>query len=457
MNGIVSISNLSQPGRNGALPIGITERRRLGVYGPGDPRPVEKNGTEAAAESLASGQEVKTQWMDVTPAMAAAWLKNNFRNRPMREDTWKAYARDMLNEIWVPTHQGVAFNDRDELIDGQHRLKAIVETGCTVRMMVTFGLPSKIPDREMTTMDAVDRGATRSVGDQLTIQHGMKNGSITASLCASLASLCFGERTRRLSVGQTLEVYRTFEEAATYVIEHRSKDRGLKSCGVLAGFAFALATEKGYLEGETEVSRLFNRLNLGEGLEAGSAMKVLREFLTSDQAALFMRSLDRGLAELTLQAIWLELNGRKAEKLEQGLEGVAHFRELLAPQVSKVAALFKLPEKQKPTAADIAPAPESSAAPAERKRPSLSKILEAVEGYFKIGKAIIVGKGTDPDIVFPRAAFVSLAMSFEYEPGALALVLRRSAGQVMELHWPKKQMGPRQLRVMADLRAKLAV
>jgi hypothetical protein len=150
---------------------------------PGVPLPVEKNGFD-----LANLGSVRSQWMDVTPEMAARWLKNNFGNRPIRWDTVKAYARDMLNGLWVPTHQGLAFNDKDALIDGQHRLHAIVMSGVTIRMMVTFGLPSKIERKEMTTMDAVDRGATRSVGDQLTIQHGFSNGSITASICATLAN-----------------------------------------------------------------------------------------------------------------------------------------------------------------------------------------------------------------------------------------------------------------------------
>jgi len=94
--------------------------------------------------------------------MAKDWLENNFRNRPISEDTVAAYARDMIAGQWVATHQGVAFNDKDELIDGQHRLHAIVRCDKTIRMMVTFGLPSVIEGKQMTTMDCVDRGRTRS-------------------------------------------------------------------------------------------------------------------------------------------------------------------------------------------------------------------------------------------------------------------------------------------------------
>jgi hypothetical protein len=296
-------------------------------------------------ESVQVAGAMRTVWTDVTPEQAAAWLENNFVNRPLKDDVVQAYARDMVNGVWVPTHQGVAFNDANALIDGQHRLSAIVLTGLTVRMMVTYGLPAKIKDREMTTMDAVDRGRTRSVADQLTIQHGMKNGAITAAVSMSLAGLCYGERTRRLSVGQTLDVFRAFEDAVTWVILHRVKEHGLKAAGVLAGFAFAMATEKENLwDGTTEIQQMYDRVVSGKDLREGTAMKALRTFLTSDEAKLLTRGTDRGVAELVLNGIHLEQQGKKVDKLTLHLDGANHFRALQPDRVAKIAAMFRLPE-----------------------------------------------------------------------------------------------------------------
>lgn len=183
-----------KPQRTAAEIVAEAKARGL-IAGPGK-NPVRKDGEPVTAATSATGT---AKWVDVTPVMAKAWLENNFRNRPLSEDVVMAYARDMANGQWVPTHQGIAFNDEDDLIDGQHRLHAIVRSGVTVRMMVTFGLKSRIAGKEMTTMDAVDRGRTRSVADQLKIQHGMKDGSAIAQVCVSLGALCYGERTRRLS------------------------------------------------------------------------------------------------------------------------------------------------------------------------------------------------------------------------------------------------------------------
>jgi hypothetical protein len=198
-------------------------RERGLIHDAGETVKIDKNG-----EDISTLGPLRSQWIVVTPELAKKWLANNFRNRPIREDVVNAYARDMINGRWVYTHQGIAFNDRDELIDGQHRLRAIIVANAEVRMMVTFGLPSKIDGHEMTTMDAVDRGATRSVADQLKIQHGLKDGSLIAMICTSIAPICSIERTRRLSVGQTLEIYRAFEHAIHWVLAYRSREVGLR-------------------------------------------------------------------------------------------------------------------------------------------------------------------------------------------------------------------------------------
>lgn len=312
------------------------------VRGPGEAVAIEKTGRPVAAEA-----GLRSQWMDITPTMAKHWLENNFSNRPVKQDVIAAYARDMINGTWVATHQGVAFNDRDELIDGQHRLMAIVKSGCTIRMMVTFGLPSVIAGKEMTTMDCVDRGAPRSVADQLAIQHGMKNASIIAQTARSIAALCSNERTRRLSVGHTLEIYRAFQEAIDHVIARRSAEHGLKQAGVLAGFAFAIMSKwngKAFAGGAAAICAMYERLVTGEELKDRTAIKHLRAFLTSEEAKLLSRGTDRGVSELVLQAIWLETKGKPIAKLELGTDGADFFRSEQTERFDQIASLFRLLE-----------------------------------------------------------------------------------------------------------------
>lgn len=299
-------------------------------------KPADKQGLAATQ----SGSVVSV-WIEVTPEMARRWLLVNFRNRPMSQEVVAAYARDMAAGRWQPTHQGIAFNDRDQLIDGQHRLSAVQRHGKPVRMMVTLGLPSAIAGTEMTTMDCVDRGRPRSVADQLKIQHSLKEGSLIASVSASVAHLCVGEKLRRLSVGQTLDIYRAFQPGMDYVIAHRVKTSGLKSAALLAAFAFAHAIPG------AEIPRRYHLvLHGGPELVGAPALAGIREFLLRNESLVMMRNLHRGIAEFITYAVWMDMFHPRDPLLkvpEDWLKGVEWFRAQQPAPVAKVAALFKLP------------------------------------------------------------------------------------------------------------------
>ena len=421
---------------------------------------------ERAGATAAIGDCVISNWVDVTPAMATAWLKNNFGNRKLKEDVITAYVRDMLNGVWVPTHQGIAFNDEERLVDGQHRLTAIERSGCTVRMMVTFGLPSKITGQEMTTMDCVDRGLTRSVPDQLTIQHGFKNGSIIASICAAIASICAGERTRRLSVGQTLNVFRAFEPSIQFVIEHKSKQPGLKTAGVLAAFAFAMGAEDCMMDVAAKTKELFDHLNVPDVNCNFPTIALLRAFLTSEEAKLFSRSLDRGLAELTLQAIHLELLGKRVEKLELLPDGVNYFRAQQKERVAKIAGLFVLPtvKKVEPVAgakpdAVLTPAQPAAVAAAPsmpaKDRPTLEKILSKVEAHTQISNFILTGRGSDAEITTARILFIAVARSFGHTPEAIANKLKKPPVMIVDLTRTHDALTEKQKKAVETIKGKL--
>lgn len=81
--------------------------------------------------------EVKT----VTPEMAELWLTKNKRNRRLNQRRVKMYAREIAKGRWYLHHQGVAFYDDGTLADGQHRLAAIVESGVSCDMVVSWGVP----------------------------------------------------------------------------------------------------------------------------------------------------------------------------------------------------------------------------------------------------------------------------------------------------------------------------
>ncbi len=101
---------------------------------------------------------INAQQLTVTPHQAEEWLKVNTDNRQVRGWWVKSLATMIQRGEWITTHQGVAFAQSGKLIDGQHRLMAIAESGISVDVMVF----TNVPDKAFMVLDA---GIKRSVPD----------------------------------------------------------------------------------------------------------------------------------------------------------------------------------------------------------------------------------------------------------------------------------------------------
>lgn len=96
--------------------------------------------------------------IQVTPELAARWLEKRHPNqRKLKGNTVGEYAAMMRRGEWQLSPQGVSFSESGFLIDGQHRLAAVVRSGCTVPMYVTFDAPDNIY--------ILDAGAARTPTD----------------------------------------------------------------------------------------------------------------------------------------------------------------------------------------------------------------------------------------------------------------------------------------------------
>ncbi len=102
------------------------------------------------------------RFMNVTPVMAKRWLDSGAKNRKVRSSRVTLYAEMMRRGEWLTTHQGIALDEADHLMDGQHRLMGIVESGVTVEMLVVEGLP-------MASSIVMDQGAMRAMYEQLSL------------------------------------------------------------------------------------------------------------------------------------------------------------------------------------------------------------------------------------------------------------------------------------------------
>lgn len=72
----------------------------------------------------------------VTPSIAAMFMKKNVVNRNPSAAQIEFFERELREGTFKTTHHGIALNKNDELIDGQTRLQAIINTGISAQMVV---------------------------------------------------------------------------------------------------------------------------------------------------------------------------------------------------------------------------------------------------------------------------------------------------------------------------------
>lgn len=121
--------------------------------------------------------KISTVLEKVTPESARRMLSNNIKNRRLKPRLVNQLVSDIKSGDFHITHQGIALDKDGNLIDGQHRLSAVIAAGQPVEMYVTRGL-----DPEM--MNVVDIGAKRTQADVLAI-HG-HGSSIVLSAAATI-------------------------------------------------------------------------------------------------------------------------------------------------------------------------------------------------------------------------------------------------------------------------------
>lgn len=72
----------------------------------------------------------------ITPGFAKQLLELNPTNRPLSDHTVQRYARDMRGGRWQPNGQGIILTADGKLLDGQHRLAAIISSGETIGVII---------------------------------------------------------------------------------------------------------------------------------------------------------------------------------------------------------------------------------------------------------------------------------------------------------------------------------
>ena len=183
----------------------------------------------------------------ITPELATQYLALNRGNRKLSARAVKMLAHEIREGRWQLTHQGIAFDEAGVLVDGQHRLQAVVEAGVPVEMMVARGVqPSE------NNLYAIDCGKKRPIRDMMQI--GQYDQYYTNSQAIGAIQTLFiikGQRgkDRRLSADEMAK-YMTANEAGVRVLT--SFIHMLKGYKKVANSKVYAGLYSAYLGGESE-------------------------------------------------------------------------------------------------------------------------------------------------------------------------------------------------------------
>jgi hypothetical protein len=99
--------------------------------------------------------------LDVTPDFAAEVLASmNTRNRRVKPSVVEKYAKMMRNGSWTFSPETVSISKSGTLLNGQHRLLAVIESGTCQKFMFATGFNDDV-------FGVLDRGAGRTRADAL--------------------------------------------------------------------------------------------------------------------------------------------------------------------------------------------------------------------------------------------------------------------------------------------------
>lgn len=191
---------------------------------------------------------LQTKIETIDADMARKYLEHNMVNRHINHERVLAYKDELINGSWELNGESIKFNSDGEMIDGQHRLSAIIESGIPMTTVVTYGIDTEI--------SSIDRGRPRSLRDSLII--GGMSTDIVSSASIAAAKLHYDiQRSKRLvsdiSIKNFIEYYKDDLQKINVILSRRAhkKNKSIRNGVFCLAYLYALNVELSYSEIDT--------------------------------------------------------------------------------------------------------------------------------------------------------------------------------------------------------------
>lgn len=212
----------------------------------------------------------------ITPETARAWLKSNNGNRPIDKRAVRRYAEAMARGEWLINGDTIRFSAAGKLLDGQHRLSAIIEANTPIECVIVRGLDDNV-------FETIDQGKRRSVGDVLFIDGYKYRNELGATLGLIYYNKMGGidkKEIMRPTIHQLIEILNSDEarilESVQYICA--MSIRGALVSRPISAYIHYQISKRGYID---QANKFFAGLYKGFGLEEKSPILLLRNHLIS--------------------------------------------------------------------------------------------------------------------------------------------------------------------------------
>lgn len=230
----------------------------------------------------------------ITPAQAKKLLERNVGNRPVSESHVRFLCGIIRRGEWKLNGDAIRYNN-DRLVDGQHRLRAIIETGVPLQTVVVDGVDSGV-------FDTIDTGKLRGGADVLGIR-GVKNATTVAGGLRVIAYVT-GQLPSKLSNIQMEELYDQYSDISNSV---KSAVSGAKVLQVTVGCGLHCLFSR---INQIEADYFFETIKTGAELKSRDPILTLRDRLIRNKDA--YAKLDRKqLTQLVIRAWNAHISGEK--------------------------------------------------------------------------------------------------------------------------------------------------
>lgn len=240
----------------------------------------------------------------INPNVASNWLRCNRLNRPLRRSHVAFLSREMSAGLWQVNGQAIVISEDEDVIDGQHRLHAIIDSGVTIKSLVVYGVAKE-------AFKTIDTGAVRSGSDALSVWFPGRPLQIVQAVGRAVPWCMAMERG-----GTRMKEKVANSEIIEYVTKHPSlwkvaeRVAGFPREGRLMTFAVSVALYEMLARKDAEDASDFMAELLGGEGEDGKASHVLRTLLEKDRRRLAGRYPQSTRVRMAVKAWNLMRTGR---------------------------------------------------------------------------------------------------------------------------------------------------